>query len=134
MRTRSTYDPFGWRLDELTNPDLNPLRRNELLEGLLTAEAEELAIGRAHLTIVHGEPTDIAEAEELNDFYDSVEQLVEKAEWSRLAGGSDYLTVTLAGPGHIDWLACVSDDARRRSDGRWQIIEAPRCPATAGHV
>lgn len=125
MRTRNTYDPFGWRLEELADPDLNPLRRTELLEGLLIAEAEELAMGRAHLTIVHGEPTDIAEAEDLNDFYDTVAQIVEDAGWSRLSGGCTYLTVAIAGECRTDWLARVSDITRQRSAGRWTVTEAP---------
>jgi len=49
MRTRSTYDPFGWQLQELTDPELNPARRTELLDELLIAEAEECALGRRHL-------------------------------------------------------------------------------------
>jgi hypothetical protein len=129
MRTRSTYDPFGWRLQELADPDLNPPRRAELLEELLVAEAEELAAGRRHLTIVHREPTDIAEAEQLNDFYDTVEELVDEAEWSRLSGGPDYLTVTVAGAGRDDWLTRIGDVARR-ANACWLIIEAP-LPAVA---
>lgn len=125
MRTRSTYDPFGWRLDELADPDLNPLRRTELFEGLLIAEAEELAIGRAHLTIVHGEPTDIADAEDLNDFYDCVDEIADEAEWSRLTGGRDYLTVTLAGFGRHATAGRVADIAQHRAAGRWRLIEGP---------
>jgi hypothetical protein len=132
MRTRSTYDPFGWRLQELADPGLNPLRRAELLAELLVAEAEELVAGRRHLTIVHGEPTDIAEAEELNDFYDTVEEIVDEAEWSRLAGGPDYLTVTLAGPGRNEWLVRIGDVARRRAAHRWKIIDAPQTALAAG--
>jgi len=132
MRTRSTYDPFGWRLQELADPDLNPLRRAELLEELLIAEAEELVAGRRHLTIVHGEPTDIAEAEELNDFYDTVEEMVVDADWSRLAGGPDYLTVTVAGSRGDEWLARITDVARHRAAGGWQIIEAPQAPVATG--
>jgi hypothetical protein len=132
MRTRSTYDPFGWRLQELADPGLNPLRRTELLEDLLVAEAEELVAGRRHLTIVHGEPTDIAEAEQLNDFYDTVEQIIAEAEWSRLVGGHDYLTVTLAGAGRNERFARITDVARHRAADRWQIIEAPQAALTAG--
>jgi hypothetical protein len=125
MRTRRTYDPFGWRLEELAEPGLNPFRRAELLEGLLVAEAEEIAAGRRHLTIVHGEPADMAEAEELNDFYDRVEAIVDEAEWGRLAGGPDSLTVTLAERGCDEWLAQIADLARRRVTEHWPVIEGP---------
>lgn len=124
MRTRSTYDPFGWRLKELADPDLNPLRRTELLDGLLVAEAEELAAGRRHLTIVHGGPTDIAEAEDLNDFYDAVEEIVDGADWSRLSGGADYLTVTVAGSAGDEWLARVTDLTHRLAGAQWLISDA----------
>lgn len=127
MRTREMYDPFGWRLQELADPALHPLRRAELLDELLLAEAEELAAGRRHLTIVHGEPADMAEAEELNDFYDTVEQLVDEAEWSRLSGGPDYLTVTVAGAGREEWLARIADHVSDRESEHWLIVEtAPR--------
>jgi hypothetical protein len=127
MRIRNTYDPFGWRIQELADPDISPVRRADLLEELLLTEAEELAGGRRHLTIVHGEPADMAEAEELNDFYDTVEELVDGAEWSRLSGGPDYLTVTIAGAGREQWLARIADLAPDRASGRWLIIEsAPR--------
>lgn len=125
MRTRRTYDPFGWRLQELADPDISPLRRSELLDELVVAEAEELAAGRRHLTIVHGEPADMAEAEELNDLYDTVEALVDEAEWSRLSGGPDYLTVTLAGPNRNERLALIADVAHGRTHC-WSIVDAPR--------
>lgn len=127
MRTRNTYDPFGWRLQELADPDLNALRRAELLDEFLVAEAEELAAGRRHLTIVHSEPTDVAEAEELNDFYDTVEELVDEAEWSRLSGGRNFLTVTVAGAGREEWLARIADLVPDRASERWLTVEtAPR--------
>ena len=132
MRTRSTYDPFGWRLQELADPALNPFRHSELLEDLLVAEAEEIVAGRRHLTIVHGEPADIAEAEELNDFYDAVEEIVDDTEWSRVAGGPDYLTVTVAGMDRNEWLARMTDVARHRATDRWRIIEAPHAPVETG--
>lgn len=51
----------------------------------------------ATLTIIHGEPTDLAEAEALNEFYAEVTGICDVAEWSRLAGRVDYLTATIAG-------------------------------------
>ena len=132
MRTRSTYDPFGWRLQELGDPDLNPLRRAELREELLLAEAEEVAAGRRHLTVIHGAPADVAEAEELNDFYDTVEEIVEEADWSRLSGGPDYLTVTLAGAGRDEWLARIADVAIGLAWERWAVLDGP--PASVAAV
>lgn len=107
MRTR-TYDPFGWRLAELADPDINPVRRAELLDDLVAAEAEELAMGRRHLTIVHGEPTDIATAEALSELYAEIESIARTADWSRLAGGTGYLTVTLTGLDRDELLSRVA--------------------------
>ena len=81
MRTR-TYDPFGWRLVELSDPFLNPLRRTELLQDLVTCEAEELARGRRHVTIVHGVPCDLATATLLEDVYDTVRAIAGLASWT----------------------------------------------------
>lgn len=125
MSTRSTYDPFGWRIEELANPDLNPLRCAELLDDLLIAEAEELAMGRRHITIVHGEPTDLAEVEALNDFYDVIGEISEEAEWARVAGGLEYLTVTVAGDDRDEVLARTIDCASQRGACSWQILDAP---------
>src|SRR5690606_15252098 len=96
----------------------------------LVAEAEELATGRRHLTIVHGEPADMAEAEELNDFYDTVEELVAEAEWSRLSGGPDYLTVAVAGADRNERIARITNVARQVRD-RWRIVDGPGAPVTA---
>ena len=89
------------------------------------AEAEELGDGRRHLTIVHGEPADLAEVEELNDFYDAVSEIVEDAEWSRLAGGATHLTVTVAGRGRDEVLTRVLDHAARESSDVWRLVDAP---------
>lgn len=123
MSTRSTYDPFGWRLEELATQGLNPLRRAELIDDLLLAEAEEITVGRRHLTIVHGEPTDLAEVEDLNEFYDQLGDIIECAEWSRLTGGHSHVTLTVAGCGRDKVLARSTELAVR--EHRWQILDAP---------
>lgn len=125
MKTRDTYDPFSWRLHELARPDLNPLRRAELLDDLLVAEAEEIVVGRRHLTIVHGEPSDLAEVEELNVFYDMVSVILDSAEWARLSGSDDYLTVTVGGRGRDELLERVVDLSRELSPAPSQILDTP---------
>ena len=124
MRTR-TYDPFGWRLAELSEPSLNPLRRTELLQDLVTCEAEELARGRRHLTIVHGAPRDLAAATLLDDVYDTVRSIAGLASWSRLAGGEDYLTITVAGDCRDAVLGRVVELIRREHPTDWPIYESP---------
>jgi len=124
MRTR-TYDPFGWRLVELSDPFLNPLRRTELLQDLVTCEAEELARGRRHVTIVHGVPCDLATATLLDDVYDTVRAIAGLASWSRLAGGENYLTITVAGECRDSVLGRVVDLIRREHPTDWPIYESP---------
>ena len=124
MSTRSAYDPFGWRLEELATQGLNPLRRAELIDDLLVAEAEEIARGCRHLTIVHGVPTDLAEFEDLNEFYDQLSDIVECVAWSRLTGGHAHVTLTVAGCGRDEALARSTDLAVRRGP-RWQVLDGP---------
>ncbi|MAT06283.1 MAG: hypothetical protein CL424_14695 [Acidimicrobiaceae bacterium] len=125
MDTR-IYDPFGWRLDELADPDIDATRRSDLLTEFLIAEAEELAMGRRHLTIIHGEPGDVAEAEYLNDFYDAVADIIEPAEWCRLTGGRDHLTVTVAGRRRDEILATVADHAlQSEHHPGWTVLDGP---------
>ncbi len=68
-------------------------RRTELLEGLLVAEAEELANGRQHLTIVHMQPRDVIDAELRGE----IDRLTATAEWRRIRFSQDHVTVTIAG-------------------------------------
>lgn len=125
MTRALTYDPFGWRHTELADPTINPLRRDELLADLVACEAEELAGGRRHVTVVHGVPTDLANSDRLDRFYDTIRTLVGTAQWSRLSGGSDYLTVTIAGTDRDRLIAGVLDEARRGGAVGWMVIESP---------
>lgn len=123
MRT-VTYDPFEWRHAELTDPSTNPLRRSELIDALIVWEAEEIAVGRRHLTIVHGEPTDIAASVHLDAFYDTARAIADQAQWSRLAGGIEYLTVTLAGTERDRIHQQLAEMAHQASPG-WRVLDAP---------
>lgn len=124
----SIYDPFTWRINELEalGSDGDPEQRERLLQGLLVAEAEEAAMGRHHLTIVHGDPTDLAESELVDAFYDAVAELAAEADWCRLGGTATHLTVTLAGCGSKERLADVVLLAERANPGHWHILETAR--------
>jgi hypothetical protein len=120
-----TFDPFGWRHTELGDPTINPLRRDELLADLVASEAEELANGRRHVTVMHGTPTDLDTSAGLDRFHDTIRTLTAKAAWSRLAGGADYLTLTVADPDCDRILASVIDAATCAGAGGWVIVESP---------
>ena len=132
-----TYDPFTWRLEEIDAIDNGHApdegRRAELSDELLVAEAEELAHGRHHLTIVHTEPHDMIDAEQLDQLCDEIDRLTAPAEWRRIRSSLDYLTVTIAGPHAARIIEQIADTAARANPGHWHIIANPR-PAFASNT
>ena len=123
--TSTTYNPFGWRLAEIADPGTDHLRRRDLIESLLVAEAEELMLGRRHLTIVHGAPTSIVDSEVLDVFYDSVFAHVANSDWSRVRGTEDFVTVTVGGADADEILLDLVEFAHRANPGGWQLIDRP---------
>jgi hypothetical protein len=130
IKRAPTYDPFGWRHAELADPATDPARRAELLNGLATNEAEEITRGRRHVTIIHGDPIDLAASDHLDAFYATARALADRAEWSRLAGGIDYLTVTVSGAGRDRLLHQLAAAAHEANPGGWQVVDSP-CPVIA---
>ena len=128
MTRAVAYDPFGWRLTELADPTTNPLRRVELLDDLVTCEAEELARGRRHITVVHGDPTDLTASDHLDRFYDAITTLLAAATWSRLTGGADYVTVAIAGSDRDRLLEAVVEAAHHARTAGWIVVESPHPP------
>ena len=123
--TPTTYNPFGWRLAEIADRRTDDLRRQDLIESLIIAEAEELALGRRHLTVVHGAPETPSESEALDVFYDQVFIVSEAAEWSRVRGTEEFVTVTLGGAGAEERLLDVIELAHRANPGGWIVMERP---------
>jgi hypothetical protein len=119
------YNPFGWRLAEIADASTGDLRRRDLVESLIIAEAEELARGRRHLTIVHGAPDTIADGATLDAFYDQLFALVEFAEWARVRGTEEFVTVTVGGAGAEQLLLQIVDVAHRADPGDWQVMDRP---------
>lgn len=123
--TLTTYNPFGWRLAEIGDPGTDDLRRRDLIESLLVVEAEELMLGRRHLTIVHGAPASIVDSEVLDAFYDSVFAHVASSDWSRVRGTEDFVTVTVGGADADEILLDLVEFAHRANPGAWQLIDRP---------
>lgn len=123
--TSTTYNPFGWRLAEIADPCTDDLRRRDLIESLLVAEAEELMLGRRHLTIVHGAPASVVDSETLDAFYDAVFAHVASADWSRVRGTDEFVTVTVAGSAADELLLDLVELAHRANPGTWQLIDRP---------
>lgn len=121
----TTYNPFGWRLAEIADAATDDTRRRELAESLLICEAEELVLGRRHVTIVHGDPDLLADSRHVTEFYDTVEGLASAAEWARVRGAIDYVTVTFGGPDAERMISLVATAADRANPGWWTVTERP---------
>ncbi len=90
------HNPFGWRLADLADPATSPQRRSDLLDELVVCEAEELAHGLRHLTVVHGDPTDVDAARHLAVFYNTLRVLAAGGGWVRVRGTEEWVTVAAA--------------------------------------
>jgi hypothetical protein len=92
------YNPYGWRLADLADPATSPHGRRQLIDDLIAWEAEELAHGYRHLTVVHGDPRDLDASRHLSVFFDRLGALAAGAGWVRARGTADYVTITVHGP------------------------------------
>lgn len=122
-------NPFAWRVSEMTASGTDPLRRLQLAHDMLLSEAEEIANGHHHLTIVHGDPTDVAASRQLSGFYDTVRRLARDiGGWVRVRGDVNYLTITLRGPGAEQQIETFAAAARSADPGGWRIVASARPP------
>ncbi len=89
---------------------------------LLLCEAIELAHGRRHLTIVHGDPPDVATSRQLSEFYEELRRLAAGCEWVRVRGNAEYVTVTVGGAGADERIALFEAAAAFANPGDWTIV------------
>lgn len=129
---QDTYDPFSYLLHEIRaydaglREDWDAHQRDHYLEVLLLEEAQEIAWGRHHLTVVHGEVTDDVEAELLDELFAAWEEVAEHAEWSRIGGVPDHhLTLTVAGNEASALVALALGAAARLRLSQWTITDTP---------
>lgn len=125
------YNPYGWRLADLDDPTTNPERRRELIADLLVWEAEELAHGFRHLTIVHGDLDDLDGSCHLSEFYETIRVLAEEPGWVRVRGSAEYVTITVGGVDADDRLEAFAAAARSADRGEWEITAAAYPPRLA---
>jgi len=128
---QDTYDPFSYLLSEIRahdaglRGDWDDLQRHHYLEVLLIEEAQEIAWGRRHITVIHGEPVDDIEAELLDELFAAWEVIGESGVWSRIGGVPDqHLTLALGGPDVEARLAQALECAAQSNPGHWKLLES----------
>ena len=115
------YNPYGWRLADLDDPTTNAERRRQLHDDLLVWEAQELAHGYRHLTVVHGPANALNESRDLDGFYDTIRDLEAESSWSRVRGTRDYVTIAVRGDDAEEQITRLAGAAEAASRGRWNI-------------
>ena len=128
---QDTHDPFSFLLNEIRAYDAgrrdnwDDYQRAHYFDVLLVDDAQELAWGRRHLTLVHGEPVDEVEAELLDELFAAWIDLSHRAEWSRLGAVPDHhVTLAVAGPSADALVLAAEHLARRANPGRWTVLDA----------
>jgi hypothetical protein len=133
VRTTTTNDrwnPFSWRAAELATLNPGPeheARRADLRADLALAEAEEVARGGRHLSVVHGDPSTVEEAQHVAEFYDVVREMASRVEWSRLRGAEDHVIVAVAGDSADECVTRLANIATSMNPGFWRITRSA-CP------
>jgi hypothetical protein len=89
---------------------------------VLLREALELAHGRRHLTIVHGDPIEVPASRQLSEFYEELRRLAAGCEWVRVRGNAEYVTVTVGGVGADEQIALFEAAAAFADPGDWTIV------------
>jgi hypothetical protein len=125
---RGTYDPFSFHLTEIQAYDAgqrnwNKELRQHYLDELLADEAEEIAWGRRHLTILYGSDGDPVSGQILDELIRGMVTYVPPANWSRIGGvPGHHITVTLAGPSADQLIDLMADVAIRTNPGPWRVV------------
>ena len=123
------HDPFTFGLNEIRAHDAGRRQwsvgeRDRRLDQLLTAEAQELAWGRRHLTVLYGEVNDEADAQALDDLVCTILDALD-GRWHRLTGVPDrYVTVTIAGPDAQRLIHALQAELAQLAPRHWQIVDS----------
>jgi hypothetical protein len=95
---------------------------SDISSDALLREAIELAHGRRHVTIVHGDPPDVATSRHLSAFYEELRRLAAECEWVRVRGNAEYVTVTVGGAFAEEHIALFEAAAAFANPGDWAIV------------
>ncbi len=128
---QDTYDPFSYLLSEIRAHDQGlrywpPGQRQHYLDQLRADEAQEIAWGRRHLTLVHGPITDPEGAAILETIVADLATLVAGQDWYRFSGLPDHhLTLTVEGPDADNLVGLRAHLAATRARPAWRLITSP---------
>lgn len=119
LQSSESHDSFGWRIAACLRSTACEL---EAWSELGVLEAEELVHGRRHVTIVHGDPAEIAASRHLSGFYEELRRLSAGCEWVRVRGNAEYVTVTVGGAVADEQIALFEAAAAFANPGDWTIV------------
>jgi NAD(P)-dependent dehydrogenase (short-subunit alcohol dehydrogenase family) len=123
------WNPYSWRLRELAalgDDAAAAARRRALSEDLVVAEAAELARGIHHVSIVHGDPVDLHQADQVDTFLAQVEQEAAEAEWSRRRGDHEHIIVAMGGADAEARISHITGLANLANPGHWVVTTGAR--------
>ena len=118
---QSEADPFGTSRSVFLDRS-SECAGEEIGRDVLLREAIELAHGRRHLTIVHGDPGEVAASRHLSVFYEELRSLAAGCEWVRVRGNAEYVTVTVGGAVADERIALFEAAAAFANPGDWTVV------------
>jgi hypothetical protein len=130
------HDPFTFALNEIRAHDAGRRRwpvgeRIRRLDELVATEAEEIAWGRRHLTLVYGQIATTDEEQALDDAVCIILDTI-AGRWNRLTGvPGSYLTVTIDGEGAPQLIHTLQAQLAAMTPRHWAltdtaIVEVPQ--------
>jgi len=123
------HDPYTFALNEIRAHDQGRRRwpageRERRLELLRAEEAQELAWGLRHLTIIYGEIHNDRDEQALDDVVCIALDAFD-GRWHRLTGvPARYLTVTISGPDASPWVDLLASHWAQIAPHHWQILHS----------
>jgi hypothetical protein len=124
------HDPFTFLLNEIRAHDAGRRRwpvgeRDRRIERVIAEEAQEVAWGRRHLTLVYGELADEIEACALDDAVCLVLDALD-GRWYRLTGVAErYMTVTVDGPDAQHVIHSLRAHLASNIPRHWGLVDTP---------
>jgi hypothetical protein len=128
------WNPYSWRLREIAALAGDPTGRarcQQLRAELVVTEALELAQGIRHVSIVHGDPATLHEADQLDTFLAQIPGLIDGATWSRRRGDYEHIIVAVGGHDADERIGHVLGLAELSNPGHWRITESARPDLTS---